>query len=143
MSRSNILEQILGVLRTSSIAEERSNDVKSKFWATYKKVSDEYDDDFLNRAHGDIGIILTFAGLLSAAICTFIGGMQPDSGDTTNALLVQLIQVTVHGSSAVPDISNLSSTTLYPSSTAWAQTLAYIALALSILAAFGAVVGKQ
>ncbi|KAG1822041.1 uncharacterized protein BJ212DRAFT_1426470 [Suillus subaureus] len=69
--------------------------------------------------------------------------MQPDSGDTTNALLVQLIQVTVHGSSAIPDISNLSSTTRYPSSTAWAQTLAYIALALSILAAFGAVVGKQ
>jgi hypothetical protein len=83
------------------------------------------------------------AGLLSAAICTFIGGMQPDTGDTTNALLVQLIQVTVHGSSAVQDISHLSSTTPYPSSTAWAQTLAYIGLALSISAAFGAVVGKQ
>ncbi|KAG2107583.1 hypothetical protein BD769DRAFT_131158 [Suillus cothurnatus] len=140
---SHTLEQILSVLRTSSIAEERSNDDKSKFWATYKKVSDEYDDDFLKRAHGDIGIILTFAGLLSAAICTFIGGMQPDTGDTTNALLVQLIQVTVHGSSAVQDINHLSSITPYPSSTAWAQTLAYIGLALSISAAFGAVVGKQ
>jgi hypothetical protein len=64
MTRSHTLEQILSVLRTSSIAEERSNDDKSKFWATYKKVSDEYDDDFLKRAHGDIGIILTFVRLL-------------------------------------------------------------------------------
>ncbi|KAG2362584.1 hypothetical protein BDR07DRAFT_1333020, partial [Suillus spraguei] len=137
------LKQILSVLRTSSIAEERSNDIKSKFWATYKKVSDDYDDDFLKRAHGDIGIILTFAGLLSATISTFIGGMQPDSGNTTNALLVNLIQVTVNGSSAVHDISNLSSTTPYSTSTVWAQALAYTALALSILAAFGAVVVKQ
>lgn len=138
---SNTLEQILGVLRTSSIAEERSNDVKSKFWATYKKVSDGYDDDFLARAHGDIGIILTFAGLLSATISTFIGGMQPDSGNTTNILLMQLIQISVNGSSA--NIGNLSSTTRYSTSTIWAQALAYIGLALSILAAFGAVVVKQ
>ncbi|KAG2070785.1 hypothetical protein BDR04DRAFT_1076372, partial [Suillus decipiens] len=143
MSRSDILEQILSVLRTSSIAEELSNDVKSKFWATYKKVSDEYDNDFLARAHGDIGIILTFAGLLSAVISTFIGGMQPDSRDTTNALLVQLIQVIVDGPSAVHDIGNLSPTTRYSSSAVWVQTLAYSGLALSILAAFGAVVGKQ
>ncbi|KAG2070777.1 hypothetical protein BDR04DRAFT_992489, partial [Suillus decipiens] len=116
-------------------------DVKSKFWATYKKVSDGYDDDFLARAHGDIGIILTFAGLLSATISTFIGGMQPDSGNTTNILLMQLIQISVNGSSA--NIGNLSSTTRYSTSTIWAQALAYIGLALSILAAFGAVVVKQ
>ncbi|KAG1782204.1 hypothetical protein EV702DRAFT_929764, partial [Suillus placidus] len=118
-------------------------DVKSKFWATYKKVSNEYDDDFLGRAHGDIGIILTFAGLLSAVISTFIGGMQPNSGDTTNELLLQLIQITAGGSNAVQNIGNLSSVTRYSSSTVWIQTLAYIGLALSILAAFGAVVGKQ
>jgi hypothetical protein len=54
------LEQILDVLRGSNIAEERGKDVESKFWASYKKVSNEYDDDFLERANDDMAIILTF-----------------------------------------------------------------------------------
>lgn len=32
----------------------------SKFWTTYKKVSNEYDDNFPGRANDDISIILTF-----------------------------------------------------------------------------------
>ncbi|KAG2148860.1 hypothetical protein DEU56DRAFT_696628, partial [Suillus clintonianus] len=118
-------------------------DVNSKFWETYKEVSNAYDDDFLGRAHGDIGIILTFAGLLSAVVSTFIGGMQPKSGNTTNELLLHLIQITAAGPNTVYDISNLSSSMRPPPPAAWAQTPAYISLALSILAAFGAVVGKQ
>ena len=62
--RSNTLEQILDVLRGSTIAEERGGNVQSKFWATYKKVSDEYDNDFLDRANDDMAIILTFVRLL-------------------------------------------------------------------------------
>jgi hypothetical protein len=58
--RSRTLEQILDVLRGSNIAEERGKDVESKFWASYKKVSNEYDDDFLERANDDMAIILTF-----------------------------------------------------------------------------------
>ncbi|KAG1838916.1 hypothetical protein DFJ58DRAFT_622235, partial [Suillus subalutaceus] len=118
-------------------------DVSSKFWATYKKVSNEYDDDFLGRANDDMGIILTFAGLFSAVNSTFIVGMQPDPGETTNALLVQLIQITVNGPNSAPDISDLSSSTQYSSSNVWVQTLAYASLAFSVLAAFGAVMGKQ
>ncbi|KAJ8585608.1 hypothetical protein M405DRAFT_796607 [Rhizopogon salebrosus TDB-379] len=56
----NTLEQIHDVLRGSTIAEERGKDVQSKFWATYKRVSNEYDDDFLERANDDMAIILTF-----------------------------------------------------------------------------------
>ncbi|KAG2757223.1 hypothetical protein P692DRAFT_20825172 [Suillus brevipes Sb2] len=78
--------QILDVLKGSTIAEERGKDANSKFWATYKKVSTEYDDDFLKWANDDIGIMLTFAGLFSAVNSTFIIGMQPNPGDTTNAL---------------------------------------------------------
>ncbi|KAG0699409.1 hypothetical protein DFH29DRAFT_767111, partial [Suillus ampliporus] len=117
-------------------------DVDSKFWATYKKVSNEHDDDFLERANDDMGIILTFAGLFSAVNSTFIIGMQPNPGDTTNFLLLQLIQITADPN-AVHDISNLSSSTGYSSSTVWMQTLAYASLAFSVLAAFGAVMGKQ
>ncbi|KAG1886657.1 hypothetical protein F4604DRAFT_1282599 [Suillus subluteus] len=90
-----------------------------------------------------MGIILTFAGLFSAVNSTFIVGMQPDSGDTTNALLLYLIQISVNGPNSVPDINTLSSSTGYSSSTVWVQTLAYASLSFSVLAAFGAVLGKQ
>ncbi|KAG1724654.1 uncharacterized protein EDB91DRAFT_124909 [Suillus paluster] len=103
----------------------------------------QYDDDFLERANDDMSIILTFAGLFSAVNSTFITGMQPNPGNTTNALLLYLIQVTVDPN-APHDISNsISSPTGYSSSTVWMQTLAYASLAFSVLAAFGAVMGKQ
>jgi hypothetical protein len=69
--------------------------------------------------------------------------MQPNTGDTTNALLLYLIQVTVNGPNSAPDISTLSSSTGFSSSTVWMQALAYASLAFSVLAAFGAVLGKQ
>jgi hypothetical protein len=48
---------------------ERSKDVDSNFWETYKKVSTEYDDDFLARANDDMGIILTF-------VCFYLNRVQ-------------------------------------------------------------------
>lgn len=102
----------------------------------------EYDNDLVKQMHNDINIILTFGGLLSTVIATFIVGMQPNPGDTTNALLVQLIYLTVSGTNSVPDISNLSSSTQYPSSTVLAQELAYSGLMFSLLAAFGSVMVK-
>ncbi|OJA13256.1 hypothetical protein AZE42_11182 [Rhizopogon vesiculosus] len=60
---SDTLGQILEVLQGSTIAEERGKDVESKFWATYKRISNEYDDDFLERANDDMAIILTFVCL--------------------------------------------------------------------------------
>ncbi|KAG0692595.1 hypothetical protein DFH29DRAFT_771631, partial [Suillus ampliporus] len=118
-------------------------DVDSNFWETYKKVSNEYDDDFLARANDDMGIILTFAGLFSAVNSTFIIGMQPNPGDTINALLLYLIQIVADGPNAAHDVSGLSSSTGYSSSMIWMQTLSYASLAFSVLAAFGAVLGKQ
>ncbi|KAG2097964.1 uncharacterized protein F5147DRAFT_533929, partial [Suillus discolor] len=118
-------------------------DVESKFWVTYDKFSTEYDNDFLERANDDMGIILTFAGLFSAVNSIFIIGMQPNPGETTNVLLLHLIQMTANGTNTTNDISSLSSSTPYPSSTIWMQTLAYASLLFSVLAAFGAVLGKQ
>lgn len=139
---SNTLEQVLDVLRGSTIAE-CSKDVDSHFWETYKKVSTEYDDDFLAQANDDMGIILTFAGLFSAVNSAFIVGMQPNPGDTTNALLLHLILITAGDPNVVHDISSLSSSTSFSSSTVWMQALGYASLASSVLAAFGAVLGKQ
>ncbi|OJA21309.1 hypothetical protein AZE42_11109 [Rhizopogon vesiculosus] len=136
------MAEMLDVLRGSTIAEERGKDVESQFWATYKKISNEHDNDFLERANDDMGIILTFAGLFSAVNSTFIVGMQPNPGDTTNALMLQLINAVVNGPDAV-NISDLSSSTTYASSTVWTQTISYASLSFSVLAAFGAVMGKQ
>ncbi|KAG2159464.1 uncharacterized protein EDB93DRAFT_1074956 [Suillus bovinus] len=132
--RSDTLGHVLDVLKGSAIAEERGKDDNSKFRATYKKVSTEYDDDFLERANDDIAIILTFAGLFSAVNSTFIVGMQPDPGDTTNVLLLYLIQLNVDGPNSLPNVNTLSSST---------DLDANACLAFSVLAAFGAVLGKQ
>jgi hypothetical protein len=83
------------------------------------------------------------AGLFSAVNSTFIIGMQPNPGDTTNILMLQLIKIIADIPNAANGISDLSSSTGYPSSIVWMQTLAYASLAFSVLAAFGAVMGKQ
>ena len=82
------------------------------------------------------------AGLFSAVNSAFIVGMQPNPGDTTNMLMLELIKI-VADQNAVHDISSLSSSTGYSSSNIWMQTLAYASLSFSLLAAFGAVMGKQ
>ncbi|KAG2032868.1 hypothetical protein BDR03DRAFT_835684, partial [Suillus americanus] len=115
-------------------------DDRSKLWAQYRKFSNEYDD---HQAHGDVTVILAYAGLLLTVIAAFVIGMQPNSADTINAHLIQLIEITVNGSSVVHDISNLSSSTEDSSSTVWIQTLAYISPALIIMAVFGAVLAKR
>ncbi|KAG2052875.1 hypothetical protein BDR06DRAFT_972772 [Suillus hirtellus] len=87
-------------------------------------------------------IILTFASICSSVNFTFIVGMQLDPGDTTNVLL-HLILMTANGPNSIPDINALSSSAGFPSSMVWVQTLVYASLAFGILAAFGAILGKQ
>lgn len=62
--------------------------------------------------------------------------MNPNPSDTTNVLLTQLI-VANSGSPTASDPIML------PQTEAWAQPLAYASFSLSLLAAFGAVLGKQ
>ena len=68
--------------------------------------------------------------------------MQPNPVDTTNGLLVQLIQISLYGPSAAQP-ATLSASTGYSSANFWTQALAYTSLAFSLLAAFGAVLGKR
>ncbi|KAG0698552.1 hypothetical protein DFH29DRAFT_810178, partial [Suillus ampliporus] len=137
-----LLQDIVDILKTSSIAEERGKGVRSKFWAAYKKVSGEFDDNMLEMCNGNMDIILIFAGLFSAVNTGFIIAMQPNPLNTTNALVVQLIQITINGPSAAqPAI--ISPTTNYSSSDFWIQALGYMSLTFSLIAAFGAVLGKQ
>ncbi|KAG2078676.1 hypothetical protein BDR04DRAFT_980073, partial [Suillus decipiens] len=116
-------------------------DPLSRFWAAYKKVSVEYDDNMLERCNGNMDILLIFAGLFSAVNTAFIIAMQPSASDTTNVLLAQLTQIILDGSSAVQPI-NLSPPIKYSPSKTLTQGLGYVSLMFSILAAFGAVLGK-
>lgn len=136
-----LLQDIIELLKSSTIVEEKGKDVRPKFWAEYKKVSGEFDDNMLDWCNGNMDTILIFAGLFSGINTAFIMAMQPNSLDTTNALLVLLIQITLDGPSAAQSTSISSSTNFPP--IFWMQALAYMSLALSLLAAFGAVMGKQ
>jgi len=69
--------------------------------------------------------------------------MQPNPVDTTNALLVQLTNITLINSSSTQSSILYPSIDPYYSSNTWTLSLAYSSLALSLLAAFGTVMGKQ
>lgn len=133
--------EILDVLKRSEL-EKADKDVRSQFWETYEVVAGEVDSEFLERYNGDIDIIPTFAGLFSAVTTSFIIASQPNSEDTTNALMTQLILLVANGTSA-PQSITLPQPAGYSSSNVWAQSLAYASLLLSLFAAFGAILGKQ
>ncbi|KAG2044072.1 hypothetical protein BDR03DRAFT_850965, partial [Suillus americanus] len=70
----------------------------SRLWATYKRVAEEHDDEFLERYTSEMDIVLVFSGLFSAISTSFIvvmeANLSPDSNDTTtHALLAQLVQI--------------------------------------------------
>ncbi|KAG2140831.1 hypothetical protein BD769DRAFT_1316050, partial [Suillus cothurnatus] len=121
-------------------------DNRSRFWGVYKRVAEEHDSEFLERYTGDMDIVLVFSGLFSAVSTSFIVAMEsnlsPDPSDTTNALLKQIVYI---------GLGNLTAAGPIPAEPTWSpatstlriQMVAYASLSMSLLAAFGAVLGKQ
>ena len=68
--------------------------------------------------------------------------LSPNPSDTTNALLKILINK-VDNSTFSPQEASLPIWTGPNSTEIWIQTLAFTSLSTSLLAAFGAVLGKQ
>ncbi|KAH7921772.1 hypothetical protein BV22DRAFT_1095901 [Leucogyrophana mollusca] len=141
----HLLQQILQTLKESSIAQQSGNDPKSRFWATYKREAEDYDSEFLEKYKDDMDIVLIFSGLFSAVSTTFITSMQSsfsaDPTATTNVLLMQLIHTA--NTTAFAD-QNFDLPANGPGSTViWVQSLIYASLSASLLAALGAVLGKQ
>ncbi|KAG2054225.1 hypothetical protein BDR06DRAFT_884423 [Suillus hirtellus] len=142
------MKEVLEVLKDSTIASKSGKDERSRFWRVYKRVAEEHDSEFLERYTSDMNIVLIFSGLFSAVGTSFIVAMEsdfsPDPSDTTNALLKQLVQIGLGnlaeaGSAPVDPASGWSPT----APTLWIQTIAYASLSMSLLAAFGAVLGMQ
>ena len=98
------------------------------------------------RPHGNLIEGVIQAGLFSAVSSAFIVNMQsnlsPTPSDTTNALLKILVNK-IDNTTFSPQEATLPVWTGPSSTTIWIQTLAYTSLSSSLLAAFGAVLGKQ
>jgi Family of unknown function (DUF6535) len=153
-------------MRSSDAFRRRGNDVSSRFWSTYERVATQHDDEFLDRHNSDLDVLLIFvgvtfvslvstqrayprtfqSGLFSAVSAAFIVNMEsnlsPNASDTTNALLKVLINKVDNGTfsdqeASLPVWTGPSFTNI------WIQTLVYTSLSTSLLAAFGAVLGKQ
>ncbi|KAG2067636.1 hypothetical protein BDR04DRAFT_1026912 [Suillus decipiens] len=139
----NLLGQIIEVLETSTIAEERGKDEASKFWTAYEKISGEYDNNMLERCNNHIKKFMLFASLFSAINTTFIIAMQPNPTDTTNELLVQFMQYLWNASSVTQPVVLPEPISSFSSSKVWMQVLAYASFMFSLLPAFGAVLCKQ
>ncbi|KAG1859534.1 hypothetical protein DFJ58DRAFT_682227, partial [Suillus subalutaceus] len=147
---SDTMKKVLEVLQNSSIVPKTraGKDNRSRFWRLYGLVAAEHDSDFIKRCTDDMESILLFSGLFSTVSSSFIVAMDsnlsPDLSDTTNALLTQLVQIglgnfTAAGSTPVDPASTWSPTVL----ALRIQMVAYASLSMSLLAAFGAVLGKQ
>ncbi|KAG1746107.1 hypothetical protein EDB19DRAFT_1905983 [Suillus lakei] len=139
----NTLEEAMQSPRPS---QSQADDAKSRFWATYTREATDYDGEFLEKYQSDMDIVLIFAGLFSAVNTSFIVNMQsnlnPDPFHTTNVLLGMLLQTA--NSSFVPQFDQPYAPGPGPSSLViWIQSLIYASLCASLLAALGAVLGKQ
>ena len=71
--------------------------------------------------------------------------MGPSDSITTNALLAQIVTLMVmeNNGTFIGHISPISAPPAYSSGQVWFQAIAYASLSFSLLAAFGAVLGKQ
>ncbi|OJA07897.1 hypothetical protein AZE42_02752 [Rhizopogon vesiculosus] len=122
-----------------------SQDTKSHFWVTYTQEAADHDGQILEKYNSDMDIVLIFAGLFSAVTTTFTVTMQsnlvPNPTTETNILLKKLIH-TVDNSSFSGD--NFDIQWSGPGSTQiLVQSLMYASLSASLLAALGAMLGKQ
>ncbi|KAH7925963.1 hypothetical protein BV22DRAFT_989822, partial [Leucogyrophana mollusca] len=107
---------------------------------------EEYDTEFFEKYRDDMDIVLIFAGLFSAVSTSFLTAMQSslsaDPTDTTNALLMQVVHALNNtafaGQNIEPPVWNGPGSVMI-----WVQSFIYASLSASLLAALGAVLGKQ
>ena len=137
-------------------------DHQAQFYQAYRKVAEEYDKEFLKKYEEDLNTTLIFvsfvsnftervlissqAGLFSAVASAFIilvdPQLKPDSGDETAALLRILIYK-MDNTTFGTDVPTLPQWAGPPRAMVDVQTTLFTSLALSLLSAFLAMLGKQ
>ncbi|KIJ43166.1 hypothetical protein M422DRAFT_229136, partial [Sphaerobolus stellatus SS14] len=144
----DLLKEIIQTLQQSEYFAAVAGDKESRFWIETERLARQSDETFLDRYNGDLDVQLIFAGLFSAVSSAFIIQMQsdsqPDPTDLTNSLLTLLVQRALNKTiSNSPFILPSSSSSGLKPIVIAEQALGYVSLSLSLLAAFGAVLGKQ
>ncbi|KAG2151279.1 uncharacterized protein EDB93DRAFT_310138, partial [Suillus bovinus] len=145
---ASVMKEVLDVLQNSTIASKSRKHNRSRFWGLYRRVAEELDDKVLDQSSNDMDSILLFSGIFSTVSSAFIVAMEsnlsPDPSDTTNALLKQLVQIGLGNLTAADSTPADPPSPWSPSAAAVRiQMIAYASLSMSLLAAFGAVLGKQ
>ncbi|KAH7930873.1 hypothetical protein BV22DRAFT_999868, partial [Leucogyrophana mollusca] len=145
-ARYQTLEHILEGCQGPATTQRASKDARTRFWETYKREAAEYDTEFLDKYKSDVDIVLIFSGLFSAVCTSFIIAMQPslspDPNDTSNALLKLLVH-TIDNNTFAGQSLDLPVWTGPSPTVIWVQILVYASLSISLLAALGAMLGKQ
>ncbi|KAL0950138.1 hypothetical protein HGRIS_010134 [Hohenbuehelia grisea] len=141
-----VLQRILRAIEDVSSVPKVEEEISARFWSVYKAEADEHDAEFLQKYNGDLDIVLIFSGLFSAVSTTFIVGMQPDLNPDPNETTQALLRLVVHSLNNTAFSGQPFDLPVWggPSENViWTQSLLYASLGTSVLAAFGAVLGKH
>ncbi|KAK0217221.1 hypothetical protein IW262DRAFT_1276221, partial [Armillaria fumosa] len=117
----------------------------ARVWQTYVEEAVSFDGEKLDEYRDTIDVLLVFAGLFSAVLTTFVAqtsqNLQPNYGEASAILLLQLLVATNGSQPSIP-----SSPTDYFSlnrSDVWINSLWFVSLTLSLITALVAVLVKQ
>ncbi|KAJ7775417.1 hypothetical protein B0H16DRAFT_1756759 [Mycena metata] len=106
-------ERLEGLRPQPAPNDMKSADAKTTFWTSYMKLADEHDKELQQKYSSDLDTGLIFAGLFSAVSSAFIIQFQPQLQSSPTIIIIAV------------------------------QSLLYISLFATLLAALLAVLGKQ
>ncbi|KAG8971151.1 hypothetical protein FRC05_011435 [Tulasnella sp. 425] len=116
----------------------------AKFWERYDRLADTEDKKLSENLNANLDVLLIFAALFSAVNTTFISmtmpSLSPDPLDRTNTLLELLVK-RVDNTTLTP--SDLTPSFSQQASSVAINFLLYASLCCSLLAAMGAMLGKE
>ncbi|TCD61475.1 hypothetical protein EIP91_008392 [Steccherinum ochraceum] len=142
-----LMQELLAILKRSTIVPQDIVDGWGRFWNTYKKEADEYDLEFLSRYREDMNTCMIFAGLFTAVTATVasmtISDLGSDPNQTTQVLLMNILLVLNSTSGLPPQAIPLPTSDRPAVTIIWYQSLLYASLACSLFAALGAMMGIQ
>ncbi|KAG8943943.1 hypothetical protein FRC03_002270 [Tulasnella sp. 419] len=119
----------------------RDMDNNHMFWKTYLNEARKYDHESLESWNESLSSLLLFAALFSAINTAFIieiqKGLQPDEAKKTNELLEKILGHLSHSQASEPTPTKPNSSTL------WLNGIFFASLSFSLIASFGAILGKE
>ncbi|KAF9785280.1 hypothetical protein BJ322DRAFT_1108733 [Thelephora terrestris] len=138
-------DAVHNALRSYFPSLEASSDARAEFFNKFKREADEHDNDFLKKHGGDLDITLIFAGLFSAVASAFIIAIQTQLQPDYTQLNYDVLRIIAESKGLnLPANPSSDSPWTGPNPTLiHVQAILFSSLAVSLLAAFVAMLGKQ